>query len=116
MKIRVNNKTINVKSIIGDKIINGTNTYPALRFEFENEVLSDDIQSLTSGNFEILDDNDNVAGTYDGYTTLKSISVVVGKITTAEQRVEELESALAASQSENAELQEALNVVIGGNT
>ena len=111
MIIRTNNKDIQVKSILSEKIKRNGNSYPALRFEFENEITADDITALTSGSFEILNDNGEVMGTHEGYNTLKSVSVVVGKITTDEQRIEALEAeksalaeSLAQSEATNAEL------------
>ena len=122
MIIRANNKDIQVKSVLGEKIKRNGNSYPALRFEFENEITTDDITALLSGFFEIVDDNDNVIGTYEGYNTKGSISFVMGKITTAEQKVVELEAekanletSLATTQAENMELQEAIDVIVGGN-
>ena len=122
MIIRANNKDIQVKSVLGEKIKRNGNSYPALRFEFENEITADNITALLSGSFEIVDDNDNVIGTYEGYNTKGSISFVMGKITTAEQKVVELEAekknletSLATTQAENTELQEAINVMVGGS-
>lgn len=122
MIIRANNKDIQVKSVLGEKIKRNGNSYPALRFEFENEITTDDVTALLSGSFEIVDDNDNVIGTYEGYNTKGSISFVMGKITTAEQKVVELEAekanletSLATTQAENTELQEAINVMVGGS-
>ena len=123
MIIRTNNKDIQVKSVLGEKIKRNGNSYPALRFEFENEITTDDVTALLSGSFEIVDDNNNVIGTYEGYNTKGSISFVMGKITTAEQKVVELEAekanletSLATTQAENTELQEAINVMVGGST
>jgi hypothetical protein len=137
MIIRANNKEINVKSILGDFLKRNGKTYPALRFEFDNEATAEDVQALMSGSFEILDDNGEVMGTHEGYNTLKSVSVVVGKITTDEQKIEKLEaekSVLAASlaqseatnaeltttlettQAEKEELQNAVDVIVGGGT
>ena len=122
MIIRANNKDIQVKSILSEKIKRNGNSYPALRFEFENEITTDDVTALLSGSFEIVDDNNNVIGTYEGYNTKGSISFVMGKITTAEQKVVELEAekanletSLATTQAENTELQEAINVMVGGS-
>ena len=122
MIIRANNKDIQVKSVLGEKIKRNGNSYPALRFEFENEITTDDVIALLSGSFEIVDDNNNVIGTYEGYNTKGSISFVMGKITTAEQKVVELEAekanletSLATTQAENTELQEAINVMAGGS-
>ena len=122
MIIRTNNKDIQVQSVLGEKIKRNGNSYPALRFEFENEITTDDVTALLSGSFEIVDDNDNVIGIYEGYNTKGSISFVMGKITTAEQKVIELEAekanletSLATTQAENTELQEAINVMVGGS-
>ena len=122
MIIRTNNKDIQVKSVLGEKIKRNGNSYPALRFEFENEITTDDVTALLSGSFEIVDDNNNVIGTYEGYNTKGSISFVMGKITTAERKVVELEAekanletSLATTQAENTELEEAINVMVGGS-
>ena len=122
MIIRANNKDIQVKSVLGEKIKRNGNSYPALRFEFENEITTDDVTALLSGSFEIVDDNNNVIGTYEGYNTKGSISFVMGKITTAEQKVIELEvekanleTSLATTQAEKEELQSAINVMVGGS-
>lgn len=123
MIIRANNKEINVKNIFTDFLKRNGKTYPALRFEFETEAPAEDIQVLMSGSFEILDDNGEVLGTHEGYNTLKSVSVVVGKITTDEQKIEELEATnaeltttLETTQAEKEELQNAVNVIVGGGT
>lgn len=143
MIIRANNKEIHVKSVLGDFLKRSGKTYPALRFEFENAAAAEDVEALLSGSFEILDDSGEVVGAHEGYNTLKSVSVVVGKVTTAEQQIEELEATVAAAeaektalaeslaaseatnaelttnletaQAENAELQSAINVMVGGN-
>lgn len=122
MVIRTNGIDIQVKSVLGEKMKRNGNSYPALRFEFEDEITVDDVNALMSGSFDIVDDNGNVAGTYDGYNTKGSISFVMGKITTAEQKVVELEAekvsletSLETTQAENAELHEAINVMVGGS-
>ena len=115
MIIRVNEKEIRVKSILGDFLKRGVKTYPALRFEFESEVTASDVESLLSGRFDILDDNGTVIGTHEGYNTLKNISVTIGKITTEEQRIEELEAEKNVLATEKEELQNAVNVLVGGN-
>lgn len=129
MFIRANDKTIAIKNIISDTLKRNGKTYPALRFEFNNEATQEDVNALISGSFAILDDDGNILGTHEGYNTLKSISVVVGKITTDEQRIEELEAtianaeqekaelneSLATAQAEKEELQSAIDVMVGGN-
>lgn len=115
MIIRANDVEVQVKSVISDKLKKNGTSYPALRFEFDNEIPAEAVSALMSGVIEILDDDGNVIGTHEGYNTKGSISLVVGKITTAEEKVAELETALADSQAANAELQEALNVVVGGS-
>ena len=108
MIIRANNKDIQIKSVLSEKIKRNGNSYPALRFEFENEITADDITALTSGSFEILNDNGEVMGTHEGYNILKSVSVVIGKITTDEQRIEALEATIAATEAEKSALAESL--------
>lgn len=129
MIIRTNDKTVNIKSIIHDTIRRNGKTYPALRFEFNNEATRESINTLLAGSFEILDDEGNILGIHEGYNTLKNISVTIGKITTDEQRIEELEAtianaeqekvalseSLATAQAEKAELQNAIDVMVGGN-
>lgn len=136
MIIRTNNKDIQVKSVLGEKIKRNGNSYPALRFEFENEITADTVASLMSGSFEILDDRGNVIGTYEGYNTKGSISFVIGKITTANERVVELEAANSTLQQnlenttqelnvttqnletvteEKNQISEALNIILGGS-
>lgn len=122
MIIRTNGIDIQVKSVLGEKMKRNGNSYPALRFEFEDEITVDDVNALMAGSFDIIDDNGNVAGTYNGYNTKGSISFVMGKITTAEQKVVELEAekvsletSLETTQAENAELHEAINVMVGGS-
>lgn len=114
MKIKANGKEIAVQAIISDKMKRGGHTYPALRFEFEGGVTATAIAALCSGSFDIVDDNNNVIGTHEGYTTKGALSLVVGKITTADERVAELENELAQTQAANEELQEAMNVIVGG--
>lgn len=122
MIIRANGKEIQVKSAFGDVLKRNGKTYPALRFEFENEATTEDIEVLLSGRFEILDDNGEAVGVHEGYNTLKSVSVIIGKVTTEEQRIEELEAekttlveSLAVIETEKEELQNAINVIVGGN-
>ena len=143
MIIRNGDKTVNVTSILGDSLRKGSKVYPALKFEFADEITAADLEVLMSGSFEILDDEGNVLGVHEGYNTLKSLSVSIGKITTDEQKIEELEATVAANeadkaaleasladseaanaelttnletaQAENAELQNAIDVMVGGN-
>lgn len=107
MIIRANGKEIAVKAVVSEQMKRGAQTYPALRFEFEGGVTATAIAALCSGSFDIVDDNGNVAGTHDGYTTKGSLSLVVGKVTDADQRVAELEAEIAS-------LQEAVNIIVGG--
>lgn len=115
MIIRANDKEIQVKSILGDFIKRGAKTYPALRFEFDNEATASDIEVLLSGSFEILDDNREVMGVHEGYNTLKSINVIIGKLTTAEEEIAALESELAALKAENAANKSAIEILEAEN-
>lgn len=95
MVIRANNKEINVKNILGETMKQGGKSYPALRIVFRDGVTGEELTSLCSDSFEILDENGNVVGVQEGYTTLGEHSVVLGKITTAEQERDNLAAALA---------------------
>lgn len=81
MIIQANNREVNVKSVFATQISKGGKSFPALKFVFEGGVTDSDIEALTSGNIII----DEFA--HDGYTTLGEISVLVGKITTAEDEL-----------------------------
>ena len=115
MIIRANDKEIAVKVVLGESLRRNGKEYPALRFEFENEAKAEDIEALLTGNFEIFDNSGELLGVHEGYNTLKGISVVIGKITPDEQRIEELEASLAATEAANEELQNAIDVMVGGN-
>lgn len=95
MIIRANNKEINVKNLIGETMRQNGKSYPAIRFIFDGGVTADELDELCSGLFENLDENGNVAGVHEGYTTLGEHSVVLGKITTAEQERDNLAAVLA---------------------
>lgn len=107
MIIRANGKEIAVKAVVSEQMKRGTQTYPALRFEFDRSVTATAVDALCSGSFDIVDDDGNVVGTHTGYTTKGSLSLVVGKVTDADQRVAELEAEIAS-------LQEAVNIIVGG--
>lgn len=95
MIIRANNNEINAKNIIGETMRQNGKSYPALRIVFNGGVTADELDALCSGAFEILDENGNVVGVQQGYTTPGEHSVVIGKITTAEQERDTLAAALA---------------------
>ena len=115
MKIRTQNCEIKIEKIFSESMKNGVYTYPALRIVLPDGIPSEDVAEILSGSFDILTDNGDLAMTYEGYTTLKEISVTIGKITTADQRVEELEAELATVKAEKEEIQNALDVIVGGN-
>lgn len=108
MIIKTTDREIRVKSVISEQMRRGGHSYPALRFEFEDAITADDANALCLGTFDICDDDGNVIGTHEGYNTKGSISFVVGKITTADQQI-------AALENELANLQEAVNIVVGGD-
>lgn len=95
MIIRANNKEINVKNILGETMKQGGKSYPAFRVVFDGGVTAEELGALGSGTLEILDDAGNVVGVHTGYTTRGEHSVVIGKITTAEQERDTLAAALA---------------------
>lgn len=109
MIIKTNSHDVAVSSVISTTIRKDGKSYPALKFVFDGAVSAEDIAALTSGSFTIGED------AHEGYSTLGEISVIVGKITTADQRVAELEAELESAQTENAELQKAVDVMVGGS-
>lgn len=99
MIIRANDKTINAENILGENIRKNGKTYPALRIMFSGSVTDDELDALCSGNIEILDDAGNVVGVHEGYTTRGGHSLVIAKITTAEQERDNLAAALAVEEA-----------------
>ena len=100
MIIRTADKEIRVIAVYDDTMTKNKNSFPALRFEFEAGVSTEEIHSLMSGRFEIVNDLGEVLGTHEGYNTLHKVAVTVAKVTTAEE--------------ERDELQETLNILLGG--
>lgn len=99
MKIKANNREIEVSSVVSSTISRNGKKYPALRFIFGGGVSDEDITALTSGSITI---NGNK---HKGYNTLDDISVTVGAITTAEEERD-------AIQAEHAEMKESVNMIL----
>lgn len=99
MIIRANDKNISAKNIIGETMRQGGKSYPALRIVFNSAVTAEELDELCSGALEILDENGNVVGVQQGYTTRGDHSLVIGKITTPEQERDTLAAALAVEEA-----------------
>lgn len=99
MIIRANDKTINAINILGENIRKNGKSYPALRFVLAGGVTAAELDALCSGNIEIIDDAGNVVGVHEGYTTRGEHSIVIAKITTAEQERDEMAAALAVEEA-----------------
>lgn len=99
MIIRTNNKEIPVHNIHSELMRQNGNSYPALRFVFYGGVTEAELDALCSGMLEIVDDDGNVVGVHEGYTTRREHSFVVGKIETAEKERDELAAALAVEEA-----------------
>lgn len=95
MIVRTNNAELHLKSLYSETMRQGGKSYPALRVVFEGGVTADELDALCSGTLEILDNDGNVVGVQDGYTTRGEHSLVLGKITSAEQERDSLAAALA---------------------
>lgn len=106
MDIKTNEHVFSVKSIASTSIKNGGKSYPALKFVFGGEVAAEDIEALLSGHFTINEIE------YEGYNTLGEISVIVGKITTAEQQLQDAEEELNATKAEHAEYVDQVAVIL----
>lgn len=90
---------IAVKNIYSETIRQNGKNFPAFRFVFEAGVTADELDALSSGAFEMYDDNGHIIGSHEGYTTRKELSFVLGKITTAEQERDEYAAALAVEEA-----------------
>lgn len=99
MIIKTNNRDISVHNIHSELMRQNGNSYPALRFVFSGGVTEAELDALCSGMLEIVDDDGNVIGVHEGYTTRKELSFVVGKIETAEKERDELAAALAVEEA-----------------
>ena len=99
MNIKTNNTSIHVKHIYSETMRQNGKSYPALRFIFDGGVTEKSLNDLCSGMLEIRDDDNNMIGMYEGYTTRKEHSFVVGKIIAAEQERDELAAALAMEEA-----------------
>ena len=95
MIIRVDGKEINAKNISAETTRHDGKKYPALRFVFDGGVTAEELDALCSGSLEIVDENGQVAGMQEGYTTRGELSFVVTKVTTPERERDELAAALA---------------------
>lgn len=93
MIIKTKTHDITVLSVVSTTIRKGGKSYPALKFNFGGAVSEADLTAITSGDFDI------GGSKHEGYNTLGEISVVVGKITTAEEERDTLAAALAVEEA-----------------
>ena len=108
MIIKTATKEITASAAIGTTISKDGKNYSALKLIFPQGVSDADIAALTGGVFHIVDDSGSVSGVYEGYNTLKEISVIIGKITTEEQQIEALTAALAEEEAKNPLIEKAI--------
>lgn len=95
-----NGAEVRVAAVFGEKVRQGSSTYPALRFKFENGMSTEDLAILASGKFDILNDDGTIAGTHEGYNQINDISVTIAQITTAEQERDNLAAIVSAKEAE----------------
>jgi hypothetical protein len=98
MIIRANGKEIAVTNVYSNTMRSNGKDYPALRIVLDGAVTAEEINALMSGKLEMVDDNGNVIGVHDGYTTPGEHSIIIGKITTTEQERDALAAALAVEE------------------
>lgn len=106
MDIKTKDHVVSVETVVSTNIRKDSKSYPALKFVFSGEITSEDIAALLSGNFTI-DGNEHV-----GYNTLGEISATVGKITTAEQQLQDAEEELNATKAEHEEYVDQVAVIL----
>lgn len=99
MKIRANGMDISVLNTIGATVHRNGKGFPALRIVLPGGITETELEALCSGHLELMDDNGNVVGVHDGYTTRGEHSIVIAKITTAEQERDEMAAALAVEEA-----------------
>lgn len=99
MIIKAKGMDIAVKNIYSETIRQNGKNFPAFRFVFDGGVTADELDALSSGAFEMYDDNGYIVGSHEGYTTRKELSFVLGKITTAEQERDAFAAALAVEEA-----------------
>ena len=93
-------------SVVAKKITKNGKSFPALKIVFDKQILAEDLEALTSGSFYI-DENKQ-----EGYNTVSEVSVTIGKVTTAEQEVAELETELEKAIAEHKEYAETVATVL----
>lgn len=106
MIIKTNSRDIAVSSVVSTTIRKGGKSYPALKFVFGGEISADDLTALTSGEIAIN------STTHEGYNTLGEIAVTVGRITTAEEERNALESELTTVRAEHEEYKGAVETIL----
>ena len=99
MKIRANGMDISVLNTIGATVHRNGKVFPALRIVLPGGITETELEALCSGHLELMDDNGNVVGVHDGYTTRGEHVFTVAKITTAEQERDEMAAALAVEEA-----------------
>lgn len=106
MIIKTKTHDITVSSVVSTKISKDGKSYPALKVIFDGPISAEDIAALTSGELVIGD------SVQEGYNTLGEVSVIVGKITTAEQDAAELEKELTKVNAEHEEYVETVETIL----
>lgn len=101
MIIKAKNREISVKGIHSESIRQNGKSYPALQIAVDGGLSQTEIDALCSGQLEIIDDSGNVIGTHEGYTTNAGHSLIIGKITTADQEIAELTEEITAAKQEH---------------
>lgn len=101
MIIKAKNKEISVRGIHSNTIRQNGKSYPALQIAVDGGLSQTEIDALCSGQLEIIDDSGNVIGTHEGYTTNAEHSLIIGKITTADQEIAELTEEITAAKQEH---------------
>ena len=117
-----NNQTIQIKDIERESLMRNFHNYPAVRLDFVTEITAAQVEAIVAGGFTLYDDYNTELTTYEGYTTLGKISLVLAQITTTDEERDALAEQnatlttnLNAVEQKNTELTEALDIVIGGD-
>lgn len=99
MKVKANNMFITIKNYYEKTTELKDEIRSAIRFNFAGGVTAAELEALRSGNYEIIDDYDNVVAAYKGYDVSGELNLIVNKIVNKEQEREELAAALAVEET-----------------
>ena len=99
MKVKANNIVVSIKNYYEKTTESNEEISSTIRFSFDGGVTDSELKALCSGKIEVIDDNGDVIGVYEGYTEKRSHVFVIEKIVNKNQERDELAAALAVEEA-----------------